>query len=175
MSIEEQLNATTRFVILVSLLGFMLLNNYLIILLGIILVLLIAVLYKYNVKEGFEPLDNHEKAYASVKESISSNNPLNNVLMTDYVDNVNKKEVEAKYDETDEEAINNRVKSFVIENNHDNSDAYKLFDSLGNNMDFESSMRQFHINPSTTIPNNQKSFLDFCYSNLYSEKPLTVY
>ena len=51
----------------------------------------------------------------------------------------------------------------------------KLDKMEANNMEFESSMRQFHMNPSTTIPNDQKDFLKYCYGNLPSEKPLNVY
>ena len=36
-------------------------------------------------------------------------------------------------------------------------------------------MRQFHMNPSTTIPNSQDDFLKYCYRDLYSEKPLIVH
>ena len=63
----------------------------------------------------------------------------------------------------------------ILENNKDNKEIGKIFQNVGNNMDFEKSMRQFHINPSTTIPNNQDDFLEYCYKDLYSEKPLLVY
>ena len=36
-------------------------------------------------------------------------------------------------------------------------------------------MRQFYINPSTTIPNSQDNFLKYCYNDLYSEKNVTEY
>ena len=58
MSFEEKLNATTRFVIGVSLFGFMLLNNYLILLFGIVLILSILFLYMYMKKKIVENLDN---------------------------------------------------------------------------------------------------------------------
>ena len=74
-----------------------------------------------------------------------------------------------------EQLINDKVKHFIYENNKDNKDIGKLFNNLANNIDFEKMMRQFHINPSTTIPNNQDDFLKYCYNDLYSEKPLMIY
>ena len=96
-------------------------------------------------------------------------------MMTDYEDNKNKSELSREYSEKDESLINTNVKNFVLENNKDNKDIGKIFQNVGNKLDFEKSMRQFHINPSTTIPNNQDDFLEYCYKDLYSEKPLLVY
>ena len=81
----------------------------------------------------------------------------------------------SEYDETHEESINKNVKNFVLENNKDNKDIGKIFKDVGNNIEFESSMRQFHMNPSTTIPNDQNDFLKYCYGDLPSEKSVTVY
>ena len=37
-------------------------------------------------------------------------------------------------------------------------------------MEFEQSLRPFYSNPSTTIPNDQGSFADFCYGSMVSCK-----
>ena len=172
MSFTQKLNATTRFVMYISLFGYALLNNYLILMFGIILVLLIIYLYRNNNKGNVEAF---EEYVTNDKDKFTSTNPLYNVMMTDYADNVNKKEVKTVYNENHENAINNSVKQFVLENNKDNKDIGKIFKNVANNMDFESSMRQFHMNPSTTIPNDQNDFLKYCYGDLPSEKPLNVY
>ena len=96
-------------------------------------------------------------------------------MLTDYEDDVNKKELKKTYNSANEELINNNAKNFVLENNKDNKEIGNLFKSMSNNLDFEQSMRQFHINPSTTIPNNQDDFLEYCYNKLHSEKPLLIY
>lgn len=172
MSFEEKLNATTRFVIGVSLFGFMLLNNYLILLFGIVLILSILFLYIYMKKQIIETLDNQK---LDDTNKFTKENPLYNVLMSDYTDNVNKESVKSAYDSSQETAINNSVKNFVLENNKDNKDIGNIFNNLSNKMNFENSMRQFHMNPSTTIPNSQDDFLKYCYRDLYSEKPLIVH
>jgi hypothetical protein len=172
MSFNEKLNATSRFVILITLLGYAILANYTILLMGVILLLIVVIihqLYKKKVKEsmnmgGFE-LDQNE---------IQSNNPMSNILLTDYVDNPDKKAA-PMFSETVEEEINRQTKNFIFENNKENKDIGNIFNNMGDNFEFEKSMRQFYINPSTTIPNGQKEFTDFCYGTLYSEKPLVTH
>ena len=39
---------------------------------------------------------------------------------------------------------------------------------MGDATNFENSMRNFYTMPSTTIPNNQKAFSEFCYGNMKS-------
>lgn len=170
MTFYEKLNATTRFILLISIIGFMTLNNYLILLFGIVLILLLLIVYHRGNVEGMT-----ERVVSSNEDKYTEKNPLYNVMMTDYEDNVNKGKISGEYNEKDEALINANVKNFVLENNKDNKEIGKIFQNVGNNMDFEKSMRQFHINPSTTIPNNQDDFLEYCYKDLYSEKPLLVY
>tara|TARA_B100000886_G_scaffold226616_1_gene157922 strand:+ start:1501 stop:2106 length:606 start_codon:yes stop_codon:yes gene_type:complete len=174
MSFHEKLNATTRFILLISVLGFMVLNNYLILLFGLVLISILILIFNYYKKAQLESMQNME-VIPSNADKHSATNPLYNVLLTDYQDNVNKPEAVKQYNETNEQAINNSVKSFVLENNKDNADIGKIFQNVVNNLDFEKSMRQFHMNPSTTIPNNQDDFLKYCYNDLYSEKPLLIY
>ena len=181
LSNNEKLNAMTRFVIYVSLLGYMLMNNYIILLVGIVLIL--GLLYIYMFQKNSEGLKMRKKLNMhkigteehpeNLQESVR--NPFSNVLMTDYEDNPEKEEYDATYDESEEKRINDRVKQFIMENNKDNKDIGKIFNNLGDNFDFENSLRQFNANPITTIPNNQNEFLKYCYKNLYSEKPLMIF
>ena len=46
----------------------------------------------------------------------------------------------------------------------------KLFASLDDHFEFEQSARQFYSNPSTTIPNDQGAFAEFCYGEMISCK-----
>lgn len=172
MTFEEKLNATTRFVICISLFGFMILNNYLILLFGIVLILALISLFFYTNKSSYEGLENAVEKDAS---KITTENPLYNVMPHDYQNNVNKEELKTKYNRTHEEQINNSVKNFILEQNKDNSEIGNIFKSVTDNMEFDKSMRQFYTNPSTTIPNTQDDFLKYCYGDLPSEKPLIVH
>ncbi len=174
MNINEKLNATTRFVIFISLFGYMIFNNYIILLLGIILLLFTIFIYYYLKYKNIETFEDLRNNYLD-NENCTNKNPLCNVMLNDYTDNKNKKEVNKYYDQTKENLINNNTKNFIFDNNKSNNDIGKLFENLDDQLDFETSMRQFYINPSTTIPNNQDDFLKYCYNDLYSEKPLLIY
>ena len=174
MTYNQQLNATSRFIIMVSLIGYMLLNNYIILLFGALMLILIATVYKYNKTRTLESMSNKLEGN-NVQHNYSSKNPFQNVLMTDFEDNPTRLGVPTEYGEKEEAMTNNEVKKFILENNKDNEDIHKIFGTLGNEMEFENSMRNFHVNPSTTIPNSQSDFLKFCYNTLYSGKPLNVY
>jgi hypothetical protein len=143
---------------------------------GVVLILLIVFIHNYkNKNENMENMKELNQETEIENSKFSSNNPLYNVLLTDYTDNVDKPKLKNIYNENTEEQINNQVKNFILENNKDNKDIGLLFNSQINNLNFEKSMRQFNINPSTTIPNEQDDFLKYCYNDLYSEKPLLIY
>lgn len=171
MSYNEKMNATTRFIIYASVLGYIFLNNYLILLLGLIMIIVLIFIFNYNRVESFESAN-----LGSLDEGKhTSKNPLYNVLNSDYVDNVNKDKLRDEYDQNKEAEINHQTKQFIYEANKGNKDIGNIFKNLSDKINFESSMRQFYINPSTTIPNEQKDFLKYCYGDLYSEKPLIIY
>lgn len=174
---DEKLNAMTRFIILITLIGYMCINRFLIVILGLILIGLIVIFYQSK-KEGFEPFYKLQP-YFSINEDkdkkIENNNPFSNVLMTDYKYNVNKEESNEDYTPALEEKINDSTKQSLIEQNSDNADFNTAFDNENSNIIFEQSMRSFYTNPITTIPNKQDSFLEYCYGKLPSEKPLTIY
>lgn len=174
MNLYEKLNAVTRFIIFISILGFMIFNNYILLLIGIILLLLVVFIYFYLKNKSVESFEDLRDEYLNTTD-CNDKNPLCNVMMNHYEDNVNKKEVSKYYDETKEDLINENAKKFILKNNKNNDNIGEIFENLDDQLNFETSMRQFYINPSTTIPNNQKDFLKYCYNDLYSEKPLTIY
>jgi hypothetical protein len=176
MNKDAKFNAITRFVILISLFGYMCMNKIIILILGIIIIGLIALMY--NNKEGY--ISSYFKEYKKDEIKIKENNPFNNVLMSDY-----KYSNKGIIDENDsllddytpevENKLNESIKNSILEQNKDNSDMIYMFSDDKTNFEFEQNMRQFNSNPSTTIPNNQDKFVEFCYGKLYSEKPLTIY
>jgi hypothetical protein len=109
--------------------------------------------------------------HSIVFDSPSSSNPLSNVLITDYEYNPDKKAAPPSYNEKINDEILEQAKKFVQEANPDHPDiADKLFNNLGDEMCFEQSLRQFNTNPSSTIPNDQAGFADFCYGSMISCK-----
>jgi len=70
-----------------------------------------------------------------------------------------------------EKDILSQAKQFVADANPDHPDiADKLFKDAGSELMFEQSLRPFNSNPSTTIPNDQAGFAEFCYGSMVSCK-----
>jgi len=169
LTYEEKLNAITRFIILITVLGYILIGRISIVVLGLSIIGILVLLYKK--KEGlFSPYYG-----TNDQQPIEQNNPFGNVLMTDYKFNPDKKPVLGEYTPDVENSINRKIKEFIVQENGDNNEIYNLFNNIGDQFSFEQNNRQFYTNPSTTIPNKQDDFLSFCYGTLPSEKPLIIY
>ena len=89
-------------------------------------------------------------------------NPFCNVLITDYTENPNKKQAPP----TNQETILENIKAQIDKNNP--SLSKKLFHSLHESLHLEQSLRPFHSTASTTIPNDQAAFAEFCYGGMKS-------
>jgi len=170
MSRDEKLNAMTRFIIVISLIGYMFINRIAIVVFGLIMIGIIVFLYSAK-SEGMMSYFNEKEQ----KGEIYSNNPFNNVLISDYKFNREKEEFNEEYTPELENRLNNSIKESILEQNKDNKDIGDLFKNDSDNFEFEQNARQFYTNPITTIPNKQDSFLEFCYGTLPSSKPLTIY
>jgi hypothetical protein len=178
MTREQKINAITRLVILLTLTGFLFLNDIKILITGItsiiILVFTYYILNRNNnlnkIKESFS----NEEIYDKVKHNFSnptSINPIMNVLLPEIQDNPNKLPAAPSYNNAVKKIINEETKSFIV-SNFDNNETVKknLFDDKGDNVVFEQSMRQFYTTANTRGPNNQAEFARFCYGNMASCK-----
>lgn len=136
-----------------------------------------SALLKESLKEGFsnpamDYLDEENiRVTEDVFDSPTAENPFSNVLATDYDYNPNKKPAPPAFNKNVNEQILEDAKQLVVNSNPGQPDiADKLFKDLGEQYVFEQSLRPFHSNPSTTIPNDQQAFADFCYGNMVSCK-----
>jgi hypothetical protein len=164
LTYEEKLNAMTRFVIIISILGYMLLNRMIIIILGMIIIGCIVLLYKK--KDGFF------SPAPFTKQEIEQTNPFGNVMMNDYKYNPNKSAVNGEYSPETEKSVNKAIKDFIVQENNDNNEINNLFNNVGDQFTFEQNNRQFFTNPSTTIPNKQDDFFKVpIEKNIFMEVP----
>ena len=182
MSKNEKLNAISRLVILLTFVSYIFTKNLKILMAGIItLVIIILIHYSYSQdksnNEGFANINykNNEKIdnlYLNSKyyKQSTVKNPLSNIEPQEIIDNPKRKEAPPSYNKKIEEKINTNTKKFIEKNFGDDNIGKKLFNDLGDNLQFENSMRQFYTTSSTTIPNDQESFLKFCYDDLLSCK-----
>ena len=176
MNREEKLNAISRFVLYATILGVFLFRNLKLFLTGIItLVILIATYLILNnrentrLKEAFSDRNLYEK-FKTNYTNPSKNNPIMNVLLTDIQDNPERLPAAPSYNEKVQEEIKNSTKEIIKQNFNDPSVEERLFSNLGDNYQFDQSMRQFYSTANTRVANNQKEFAQFCYGNMASCK-----
>jgi len=186
MTFSQSLNAISRSIIVLSLVGFALTRNWTFLIVLIITLIAIHLYFsnytKKKMGEGFEnpglavindPSYNKKGPLVKkeVFDTVTSQNPFSNVLLPDLEYNPHKKPAPPAYVADINNTILTNAKQTVKELNPDQPDiADKLFKDLGEQLEFEQSMRNFYSNPSTTIPNDQAAFAEFCYGGMISCK-----
>ena len=193
MSIEQKLNAITRLILLLTVLGFLVTKNINIIFTGFITLAIFVILYntQYNLntssnssgganvntskKEGFV----NSQMYNMLKPHLTTptiQNPMMNVLLPEISYNPTRDEAAPAYNPEVEKEINHSTEGYVVldfePRNMTEAEKLrkKLFADLGDKYEFDDSMRIFYTNPSTTIPNDQKGFAEFCFVDMISCK-----
>ena len=66
--------------------------------------------------------------------------------------------------------MNNDTQKFVASTFDDPNIDEKLFKDLGDNFNFDQSMRSWYATPNTQIPNDQHAFAEWCYGDMVSCK-----
>jgi hypothetical protein len=100
----------------------------------------------------------------------SQKNPLMNVLLTEIHDNPSRNQAFPAYNQTIQKDIDSKTIEMVTNKFDDKNVDERLFKDLGDNFDFDQSMRTFYATPNTKIPNDQTAFADFCYGDMISCK-----
>ena len=190
MSFEQKLNAVSRTVVLLTLVTFLYTKSTHILLVGAVSLFFVYLLFKHKSaekdeiqqkKEGFgeRNLDATTPAQALYKvetptevfQRPDAGNPFGNVLPTDYLYNPKRKPAPPSGNSNVAADIVEQAKQFVRNANPDQPYiTEKLFKDLGDEYVFEQSLRPFHSTASTTIPNDQQSFSEFCYGGMVSCK-----
>ena len=197
MTFNQKLNAITRTVLVMTSITFVLNKNTRILGVSAFTILAIFLLYYANNQksnEGFlgagkfthdtkvpaigphhirKDMDESRKRaeFDETFQKPDAKNPLANVLLTDYDYNPDKKPAPPSYTEKGYDKILEEAKKMVVDANPGQPKiADKLFGDLGDELDFEQSMRPFYSTANTTIPNDQKGFAEFCYGDMVSCK-----
>lgn len=184
MKYNEKLNAITRLVVLMSVVGFVITSNIKIIISGVLTIIGIVLVYHTSrrsvhfdetvdlvnklEKEGFTGSETFE----NLKEDFAEptiDNPLQNLAPTK---NENERKPAApSFNPIVNTQINDVVRKQIETINKDFPKMNdKLFRDLGDEVNFDNSMRPFYTMPNTRTPNDQKSFADFCYGDMKSTK-----
>lgn len=182
MNQNEKLNAVSRLIILLTIIGTIITKNINILISGIVCIFIIIVFNllqnrKFDNKnltkitEGFTNPD----LYNTLKHNFTNpnkDNPLMNVNLTEIQDNPQRLDAAPSYNKMVEKNINDSTKEFIKQSSDNKDIKDKLFnnlgDNLGNDFEFEQSMRQFYTTANTRVCNNQTAFANFCYGNMAS-------
>ena len=179
MTQNEKLNSITRLIIILTFVGYIVTKNIKFILSFFMTLLVIVILYKTKCFKNIKNLSLTKEAFTnpSIYNDIKHNftqptkkNPLMNVMLTEYEDNPTRKTAAPSFNPVVEEKINQETKNMVISNFGDPEIENKLFKDLGDSLNFDHSMRSWYPMPNTQIPNDQKSFANFCYGDMPSCK-----
>jgi len=194
MTYSQKLNAISRLVLILSIIGFLYSRNIRLLLISAITLGAIYLLYKNEKtqenknEKNKATLENFDSSPALLTlssnnvdisklnirntfDSTDSSNPFSNVLNSDFDLNPHKKPAPPAYNSIVNDNILSQAKQLVVDANPDQPDiADKLFKDLGDQYMFEQSLRPFNSNPSTTIPNDQQAFSEFCYGSMISCK-----
>jgi hypothetical protein len=173
MCFNAKLNAISRLVIILTLIGFLATKNIKILLSGIVTLGTIILLHflknnnkKNTKKEGFT--GNPGSYYTTP----SPTNPAMNILLPEISDNPNRDKAAPAFMPVVENDINEATKQFVVDNFKDPTIDQRLFNDLGDNFSFERSMHAWYAMPNTTIPNDQQAFTEFCYGDMIACRDL---
>jgi hypothetical protein len=186
MSPEEKVNAITRLVIILMLIGYLLTLSKNIFLIGLVTLGIVYALYYFqtNVKnhsvEKFsnrlpgvypdftDPVNYEINKNNYVKPTVA--NPLMNVTLPEIYYDPHRKPAAPAFNADVEQQINNSVQTFVEKSFDDDKIGKKLFANLGDAMDFNRSMIPFNANANTQVPNDRESFQEYLYGDMISAK-----
>jgi hypothetical protein len=193
MCYSQKLNAVSRLVLILTIVGFIFTRS---IRMLVISAITLTSIYYLNYHKSIEKEDIHAHKQYLEQNGISepfespaidllrqnnipisndifmepaADNPFSNVLLNDYDYNPDKKPAPPINNPDVSAKILEEAKQ-LVQNMNPPDIASKLFKDLGNQYVFEQSLQPFYSNPSTTIPNDQAAFADFCYGSMVSCK-----
>jgi hypothetical protein len=189
MTFESKLNAITRMVILLSILGFLFTSHWNFLFMGIITLFVLFFIYKYRKQKLVHSMLQNKEGFQNDSQTITVNpdtletllksdfyktnkkNPLGNVLLTEIHDTPNRKAAPPSFNTDVYDDINKSTKKTVQFLNPDIKNTNKqLFGDLGDNYDFDWSMRNFYSMPNTRVTSDQGAFSNYLYGNMPSAK-----
>lgn len=191
MTFESKLNAISRLVIFMSLLGFIFTRNLNLIIIGIVTLAIIFTLYKLRkqsivkFKEGFsvnpsiQPSASRMTTNPVTLESVlrsefhptTKKNPFGNVLLTDIGDDPNRKAAAPSFNPDVYDDITSSVKKQTQMLNPDIINTNKqLYGDLYDSYTLDNSMMRFYSTANSRISNDQGAFSNWLYGQMPSGK-----
>ena len=194
MCYEQKLNAISRLIILITILGYILTMSSRIIFVGILTLALIFILFNMRKKkltkdmmsEGFlvqgsgsGSYDNSSDTNAIPLDKIlkdeykegNKKNPFSNVLLTEIMDSPDRKAAPPAFNVDVDEDITKNIKRSVQFMNPDIKNTNKqLYGDLWQNFELDQSNRVFFSTANTKVSNDQGAFSKFLFGTMPSGK-----
>lgn len=201
MCYEQKLNAITRLIILITILGYISTMSQRILVIGFLTLAVIFVLFKMRkqkltkdmMKEGFFVEENNlpgvfkQKSKTIINpvtlDSVLSDefkegnkrNPFSNVLLTQINDDPERKSAPPAFNvDVDEDITKNIKKSVQMMNPGIKNTNKQLYGDLWQQFELDNSNRVFYSTANTRVANDQGAYAQFLYNDLkYSAKEST--
>ena len=193
MTFESKLNAISRAVIMLSLVGFIFTQNWNLIIIGIITLAILFSLYKFRKRqlvsslvkqEGFTVTTTTTDDTKMLKDPVTltsvlrsefhpttKKNPFGNVLLTDIGDTPNRKAAAPSFNPDVYLEIDSSVKKQTQMLNPGIINTSKqLYGDLKDNYDLDNSMMRFYSTANSRVVNDQGAFSKYLYGDMYSGK-----
>jgi len=191
MNYNQQLNAITRLIIIVTIVGFIITLAYRLLFIGAITIFCIFMLFKMNkdklTKETFTNNDSQPKPkYIKNPVTLDSvlktefkegnkKNPFSNVLLTQIEDDPDRKSAPPAFNVDVDENITTNVKKAVQQMNPGIKNTDKqLYGDLWENFQLDQSNRVFNSTPNTRVTNDQTAYAKYLYGTMPSAKGSTM-
>ena len=200
MTFEAKLNAISRIVLIMTILGFLFTRNVNILIIAVITLAIIFSIYKLRKqsivssllkKEGFSVNSSMqpsvmpdssmktmttnpvtlEKLLRSNFHPTTKKNPMGNVLLTDIMDDPNRLSAAPSFNPDVYDDIDKSVKKQTQMLYPGIINTNKqLYGDLADNYDLDNSMMQFYSMPNTRVCNDQGAYAEYLYGNMPSSK-----
>ena len=192
MNYNQKLNAITRLIIIVTIVGFIITLAYRLLFIGGITIFVIFILFKMNkdkmTKETFtnNKTSKQKPGYITNPETLDSvlktefkegnkKNPFSNVLLTQIEDDPDRKPAPPAFNVDVDENITTNVKKAVQQMNPGIKNTDKqLYGDLWENFQLDQSNRVFNSTPNTRVTNDQSAYAKYLYGNMPSAKGSTM-
>lgn len=193
-SFEAKLNAISRVVILLTIIGFVITRRVSLIIVGVITLAIIVALYKLRkqqviVSEAFSQKERVEEKKNMINNMTTTNpvtlekelrrnfhpttkkNPFGNVLLTDIMDEPERLAAAPSFNPDVYEDITRSVKKQTQMLNPNIVNTTKqIYGDLKDNYDLDNSMMRFYATANTRVCNDQGAFANYLYGNMPSGK-----
>jgi hypothetical protein len=192
MCYEQKMNAISRLVILITILGYILTTSQRIVAVGVLTLVVVYILFKARkqkitnemLTEGFasqtnvdvvgEPVPLDAVLKTEFKQGTKKN-PFSNVLLTQIGDEPDRKSAPPSFNVDVDESITKNVKRAIQMMNPGIKNTNKqLFGDLYQEFELDNCLRVFNSTPNSRVENDQSAYAQYLYNDLkYSGKEST--